>query len=325
MNTPKVSIVLPNYNYARYLDERIQSVLNQTYQDFELIILDDASTDDSLKVIDRYSKHKNVSTHFFQVNSKTTYKRWNDGANMAKGEYLMFAGADDSCDPSLLEKLVGILDSNPTVGLAYSQSWFMDESGTNLFTMKRYTDILDSHRWISSFIDSGESELLYMSIENTIFNASSVLIRRSKFLEHGGFDTKYRLASDWLLWFKILADSDIGFVCEPLNNFRHHNKTVRKVDGKGIKDMQEIFDIVSELIQSPHLNEMVIDRLKDRVARRFIEHLVKRDCLSKDLLGVYKQCCVYDKRFKRRLPTEFLRLGYFFFSVFSMKLKRVLR
>jgi glycosyltransferase involved in cell wall biosynthesis len=99
---PKISIVLPNYNYARYLDERIQSLLNQTYQDFELIIVDDASTDNSLETIDKYIADPRVKTIFYPNNSGSVYQRWNDGAEIATGEYLIFAGADDSCHPTSL-------------------------------------------------------------------------------------------------------------------------------------------------------------------------------------------------------------------------------
>jgi len=126
---PKVSIVLPNYNYARYLDERIQSLLNQTYQDFELIILDDCSTDNSIEVIQKYLHDPRVKTKFYKENSGLPYKRWNDGADLAQGEYLLFAGADDSCDPTLIEKLVEKLDRNPSVGLGLCQSWITDSSG----------------------------------------------------------------------------------------------------------------------------------------------------------------------------------------------------
>ena len=115
---PKVSIVLPNYNYAKYLDERIQSLLNQTYKDFELIILDDASQDNSIEVIEKYRNDPRVKTKYFSENSGLPYQRWNDGADMAQGEYLLIAGADDSCHPTLLEKLVEKLDNYPHVGLS---------------------------------------------------------------------------------------------------------------------------------------------------------------------------------------------------------------
>ena len=84
MNTiPQVSIILPNYNYAEYLDQRIQSLLDQTFRDFELIIIDDASSDSSAEVIKKYESDKRIKTFFHKKNSGLTYKRWNEGAELS--------------------------------------------------------------------------------------------------------------------------------------------------------------------------------------------------------------------------------------------------
>src|SRR5947208_3535108 len=98
---PKVSVVVPSYNYARYMDERLQSLLNQTFTDFEVIVTDDASTDNSREVILRHASDPRVRPVFFRKNSGSVYQRWNDGADLARGEYIIFAGADDSCHPTL--------------------------------------------------------------------------------------------------------------------------------------------------------------------------------------------------------------------------------
>src|SRR5690349_24094801 len=119
--TPKVSVVVPNYNYARFLDLRIRSLLNQTFTDFELIIADDGSTDGSQDVIRKYTGDPRVKPVFYTKNSGLIYQRWNDGAALARGEYLIFPGSDDSAEPTLLERLVKVLDENPSVGLAYAQ------------------------------------------------------------------------------------------------------------------------------------------------------------------------------------------------------------
>src|SRR5262245_17690621 len=108
----KVSIVVPNYNHARFLDERMTSLLGQTFEDFELIVVDDGSTDSSLAVITKYCSDPRVRTLFFETNSGTIFRRWNDGAAIATGEYLIFAGADDSCAPTQLETLVRTLDAH---------------------------------------------------------------------------------------------------------------------------------------------------------------------------------------------------------------------
>lgn len=225
---PKVSIVLPNYNYARYLDERIQSLLNQTYSDFELIILDDASTDNSIEAIEKYTEDPRVKTKYYSENSGATYKRWNDGADLAQGEYLLIAGADDSCHAMLLEKLVEKLDTYASVGLAFSQSLEIDSNGTPVGSMIRGTDrfIKNKERWRADFVDRGKNELKNSLMGNTIPNASGVLMRREIFFAAGKFDKKFTLAADWALWSKMLMISDIAFVSEPLNYFRIHPQSV---------------------------------------------------------------------------------------------------
>ncbi len=251
---PKVSIVLPNYNYARYLDERIQSILDQTYQDFELIILDDASTDNSLEVIGKYTEDPRVKTKFYSENSGLPYKRWNDGADLAQGDYLLIAGADDSCHPTLLEKLVEKLDNNPSVGLAFTQSWEIDGDGKHLRSMKEWTDDLSVDRWARDFVSDGKDEIEYLLVRNTIPNASSVLMRRSVFIEAGKFNEQLRLTADWMLWVKMLIISDIAFVAEPLNYFRTHANTVRSNTEKNALNIEESCQVRSYMLRNPKLN-----------------------------------------------------------------------
>lgn len=97
-NEPLVSVIIPNYNHARFLDERIQSVLNQTYQNFELIILDDKSTDNGLEVINKYKDDSHIS-HIVvnEENSGSPFKQWHKGFELAKGDWIWLAESDDSC------------------------------------------------------------------------------------------------------------------------------------------------------------------------------------------------------------------------------------
>jgi glycosyltransferase involved in cell wall biosynthesis len=245
---PKVSIVLPNYNYAKYLDERIQSLLDQTYSDFELIILDDASTDRSIEVIEKYTGDPRVKTKFYSENSGLSYKRWNDGADLAQGEYLLIAGADDSCHPTLLEQLVEKLDAHPSVGLAFSQSLETDIDGNYVRSLVEWTNHLDRDRWQADFIEEGKNELQYLLFQCTIPNASSVLMRREVFIKAGKFDVNLRLAADYLLWIEMLTISDIAFVAEPLNYFRRHEGTVTSSVSRNGVQLEEILSVKQYLI-----------------------------------------------------------------------------
>lgn len=273
---PKVSIILPNYNYARYLDERIQSLLNQTYKDFELIILDDASTDNSIEVIEKYTADPRVKTKYFSENSGLPYQRWNDGADMAEGGYLLIAGADDSCHPTLLEKLVDKLDNHPNVGLSFCQSWKIDSAGKRLSSMKKWTNDLNKERWNQDFIDAGKNEMPYLLFKNTLPNASAVLMRRNVFLKAGNFHIKMRLTADWLQWIKMLEISDISFLAEPLNYFRHHEGTLTTKAVKSGLALEESYQVQKYIIKNPNLglSKEIIYKASDIFAEYWVQTVV---------------------------------------------------
>jgi len=106
---PTVSVVVPNYNHARYLQQRIDSILSQTYQDFELILLDDCSTDHSRDILASYRENPKVRIEYNDENSGTVFKQWNKGVRMARGRYIWMAESDDFADPRFLARMVPIL------------------------------------------------------------------------------------------------------------------------------------------------------------------------------------------------------------------------
>lgn len=111
-----ISVIIPNYNHAPYLKQRIDSVLNQTYTDMEVIILDDKSTDNSIEIIEQYRSHpKVVQIELNKQNSGTTFKQWQKGISLAKGEYIWIAESDDYADETFLEKVVGSINKYHSV------------------------------------------------------------------------------------------------------------------------------------------------------------------------------------------------------------------
>ncbi len=224
---PKVSVIIPNYNHARFLVRRIESVLNQTYRDFEVILLDDASTDDSLDIIKSYSSDPRVRTILNDQNSGSTFKQWNKGFREAQGEYIWIAESDDYADLSLIETFVGRLDSHKSVGLVYSESYRVDEDD-NIIGQLRYRPAEEwTSRWSSDFVNNGLDECRrYLSLGCTIGNASAVMFRRSDLESVGYPDSQMRQAGDYMLWAKLLLASDVEFVARPLNFYREHSANV---------------------------------------------------------------------------------------------------
>jgi glycosyltransferase involved in cell wall biosynthesis len=223
-------VIVPNYNHGRYLRRRIESVLGQTFVDFELIILDDCSTDDSRDVIVAYTGDPRVVTVFNDRNSGSTFKQWDKGLRLARGEFVWFAESDDYADPTLLETLVDLMERHPNAGLAMSQSWVVDEDdriiGSYLDEIGKLFD--DVEHWRSDYVNSGPSECAtYCSRVNSIPNASAVLFRRRALHRAGRVPIHLRLCGDWMLYTRVLRHSDIAFVARPLNYFRTHPGSVR--------------------------------------------------------------------------------------------------
>jgi glycosyltransferase involved in cell wall biosynthesis len=294
---PKVSIVLPNYNYARYLDERITSLLAQTFQDFELIITDDGSTDDSRRVIEKYESDPRVRTVWFDTNSGMTYKRWADGAALAQGEYLMFAGADDTCEPTLLEELVKAVESNPEVGVACCQSWEIDSES------KRIKIKQQKPRWANDFISTPEEEVRYQLTEATIQNASAALCRRSLYEKCDGFDLSFRICADWMLWSRILSMSHLAWIAKPLNCYRKHRGTVRASTSPGA-DILEQYRVHEFILASFPMSDEARETAWNRLAAYWINHLMT-ERWNADFAHhrrIYKLARKVDPEVRRRIP-----------------------
>lgn len=226
---PKVSIIIPNYNHARFLEQRLNTVLNQTYQDFEVIFLDDASTDNTQEVFAKYANHPRITKIFFNTqNSGSPFKQWNKGIKEAQGEYIWIAESDDYAELNFLEALVPILENNPKVGIAYCQSLIINEKGEKIGSYANWTKRLDKNRWEKDFENVGIHEVEnYLLWQNTIPNVSAVLLRKSAYFEVGMAPTNMKMAGDWKLYLSVLKQYDISFVSSSLNYNRLHSQVSR--------------------------------------------------------------------------------------------------
>ena len=121
MRMPLVTVIIPNYNHAKYLRQRIDTVLNQTYTSFEVIILDDCSTDNSKDIILSYKDNPHISNIVLNSeNSGSTFKQWNKGFELAKGDYIWIAESDDYCDLNLLELLITQIQKYSQSSIVYT-------------------------------------------------------------------------------------------------------------------------------------------------------------------------------------------------------------
>jgi hypothetical protein len=246
----KVSVIIPNYNHARFLRRRIESVLRQTYQDFEVILLDDCSIDESQSILSDYADDPRVRIEFNSVNSGSTFKQWNKGVRLARGEYVWIAESDDYADERLLERLVPLLDSDASSVLAYCRSWQVSADGQiSGFLDSHHTD-LDPRRWTADFLVDGREECQnYLVQRNTISNASAVLFRREVYLHVGGADESLVLCGDWKLWAAMALTGKIAYLGEPLNYYRFHDTSVRaKSQRLGVEPV-EYLEVIGWVLQ----------------------------------------------------------------------------
>jgi hypothetical protein len=226
---PKVSIVVPNYNHARFLPQRLDSIMGQTFEDFELILLDDCSTDDSRSILAEYGRDPRVRIELNQVNSKNPFKQWNKGVRLAQGEYVWIAESDDYADERLLERLAARLDAEPKAAFAYCRSRRVLHDRVDGF-VDPLLPAKEPDRWTRDYCADGHEECCnYLVRCNTVPNASAVVFRNAVYHSVGGADESLHLCGDWKLWAAMALSRKVVYLAEPLNYFRFHDASVRNL------------------------------------------------------------------------------------------------
>ncbi|MEO5999938.1 MAG: glycosyltransferase [Chitinophagaceae bacterium] len=216
---PKVSVIIPNYNHALYLEQRIETVFNQSWQDFEVIILDDCSTDNSRDIIERYRTHQKIKHIVYNdVNSGSTFKQWDKGIELCAGEFIWIAESDDWCEPFFLNEVMsGMLgDSNCVLG--YCQSICIEND--NKIKWQSYYEYIGNCIEGKSFIER------HMLTNNAIFNASMAVWKREIFLKVSKEYMDYHYCGDWLFWIEVSRHGNVFVSGKLLNYFRKHKQDV---------------------------------------------------------------------------------------------------
>jgi glycosyltransferase involved in cell wall biosynthesis len=227
---PAISVIVPNYNHGRYLRQRLDSILEQTYADFELILLDDASSDESREVIDAYAGHPRV-THvvYNPANSGCVFKQWNRGVALARGKFIWIAESDDYAAPVFLERTAAVLEKYPGVGLVFCDSYIVDEAGRELGNTMAWA--MPHEPWgqlaAQPFVPGVAFGRDFLTARCAIPNASAVLFRKEVFLGAGGADESLAMTGDWKTWFSLAMRADVSYLADCLNYFRSHAQNVR--------------------------------------------------------------------------------------------------
>ena len=228
---PNVSIILPSYNHALFLQDRLDSILNQTYQDWEAIIIDDNSTDNSVELIKKFIENNpNFKVKHFVVNetnSGSGYNSWKKGIELAETEYVWIAETDDYSESTFLHELVGILDENDNVLLAFCGSNYVENGEIIYDSTNRTKDLnveINKYNVINSNVFFNR-----MPFNTYITNGSSVVFRKpNEKMDIELFNN--RQLSDLFLWSHLIQNNKFAFLNKNLNFFRRHeNSTTTKM------------------------------------------------------------------------------------------------
>lgn len=223
-----VSVIIPNYNHAPFLRQRIESILNQTFQDFELILLDDCSTDNSRDILGEYRDNPHVSHVVYNtVNGGSPFKQWEKGVELAQGEWIWIAESDDWAEDSFLELMLQAAGENPRCVLCSSIPIYVYPSGNKLHK--------EGDGEIR-FYQGCDFACQHLMLSNPLPNVSALLIRRDvvRQIDFSMADNM-RLCGDWLLYSMLCEKGGVAEYSGALSYFRQHgDSTSAEAEKKGL-------------------------------------------------------------------------------------------
>lgn len=207
----KVSVIIATYNYGKYILAALKSLQEQVYKNWECIIVDDGSTDNTNEIIDDFIKNDDRIKYHYQKNAGPTFAR-NNGISISTGDYILFLDADDLLESNKIKSHVEVLEQNLNVDIAYGDVRYFDENrpGELLFSLKP-----ENKPWTTKYSGPGKA-LEDLVIKQNIMVTSSPLIRKEVLMQAGGFDLKLFKLEDWELFQRwAIRDYYFQFVNAP--------------------------------------------------------------------------------------------------------------
>ena len=239
---PKVSVIIPTYNRADLVGDSIESVLRQSFLDFELIVVDDGSTDNTRSVVESFQDPR--IRYIYQENQGVVAAQ-NTGVKACHGEYITVLGSDDVLLANALEKGVKVLDRSPEVAFSFGQTYLMDEN-------KHVFDLFKPRPQKASYVRGGIEEIRYFLIHGNHIGPSMAMIRKSCFTEVGMFDPAFREGSeDFDLWVRLSKKFAVAYIADPLAKCRVHsdsitnNREIQEIENKHLLILERIYSDAS--------------------------------------------------------------------------------
>lgn len=240
---PTVSVIVPNYNHASFLGQRIDSILGQTFQDFELILLDDSSTDGSWGILEDYRNNPHVS-HLIQneSNSGSAFRQWKKGIELAQGKWIWIAESDDYAEPSFLGRLMAEVQNTPDCVLAYADTWWVDQQGNTLWETP-HNNMVNTYSG-RDFIRKKQATC------NSIANVSECIFRRDCYRPSESYRYEHmRLCGDWLFYVLLAEQGRVVEVKEPLSYYRQHGSNISNdAERRGLTFLEGV-DVLDYMVE----------------------------------------------------------------------------
>lgn len=261
-----VSIIVPCYNHEPYLRERLDTIYGQTYKNFEVILLDDCSSDNSRSIMTEYQQKfpQNTTCYFNTENSGSVFRQWSKGIQIAKGDIIWIAESDDYCDANFLEILVPYFDKDDAVLMAYAYSSFINEAGefSNIVNYLTDTEIDVSQPFVNT-----TAELVYkgFSYKNIIPNASSCLFRNVSNLpilkdEHW---LNNKLCGDWIFYLEAAKGGKIAYSQKTKNYYRFHGDNTSSNTMKTTQYFTEHQKVFEYVVKNFKVNANALEKLEN--------------------------------------------------------------
>lgn len=292
MNIPLVSVIIPAYNIEKYIRESIDSALSQTYQNIEIIIVDDGSIDGTKKVIEPYIKNGKVK-YIYQENKGLAGAR-NTGIKNSKGDFIALLDSDDIFLPQKIERQVKVLEDNPNFGICYCDLLhFTDRLASSFEASRAGTNPREffHHRY-----QYPSGNLFKALLEKQFINPLTVVVRKSIFNKFGLFDERLRRSEDWELWLRF-AYTGIGFyyLNEILAYYRIRNVgNLSSVDSEPEmkeKNLEIFLKLKNRLTAEEILKynfDTIIQRLRDKLVLVYLIVGDKTSALKNSNFGLKK-------------------------------------
>lgn len=279
---PKVSVCIPTYNAAAFLPAAIESVLAQQHADFEIVVSDDASDDETQTICRRYDDPR------FRV-SKSDRRlgqsgNWNRCLDLANGEYVILLHADDELRPGYLERAVAIFDANEDVGLVHCAVRHVDEAGQPLTLQRLFS---------ADTVDRDGETLRHLLLDGCVISPAGVTVRRTVYADVGRFTDRIVWGVDWHMWIRIALRYPVAYLSEPFALYRDHAQSgtaAVMASGRNARDERWAIDDLFALIESarPDLRGLKPDAVRG-VAHRtwcFAEAMCARGEMAAARTGI---------------------------------------